>query len=491
MLPEAFRAMFDDRVRGDDRLPSAAYCVDVPSSKPPIFRRRTTTIIALIGIVLIIYGTLMPFQIDPQRTLTWKLEWYRPVPGDTVANFLMYIPIGIFLRLMVRRRGSCWLMECLSALSLAFGISYLTEVAQTILAARCASYTDTIVNMCGAFVGICFAPMLQRLLRNFHGWLYNNIRHRPFESAATVLMLCICIHALFPFDVHPTKNQVSSSIDIFYSMPVSLPWTSVNDVHAALSTQQLVDKTVAAGSYGLLALFLLLSAREAGRSSTTAAWYAFSRSALLVLVIEAIQLFTISHVTDPRDVLLGWLCCAMASGIGLRLAMYFPQIHNRPMLFIKWIVMISGILLIGWAGATVFFSNSRGVLHADTWLPMVSNFHHSWNSLLGHYVIAFFRYGIAAALLILWYRSKGRSFKASLIIIGTLTVAWLVTMIQVFYRQKTFDSAQLLLAVLAGWLLSRVDTAIFGKRQIPATTDAQLSQITISPMATDKLKINE
>ena len=68
MLGGFLRTLFDDSRRGDDRA-GEHMDLSLPSGKPPVLRRRTTNLIALLGIIAILYGTLMPFQIDHSKAL--------------------------------------------------------------------------------------------------------------------------------------------------------------------------------------------------------------------------------------------------------------------------------------------------------------------------------------------------------------------------------------------------------------------------------------
>jgi hypothetical protein len=98
------------------QLSSSDRADDVPlcaagETKPPILRRRTLRTLAVVALVLIVFGTLGPLGTGAQPWLTSVAHWQwspQPTPtdfNDAVTNFVVYMPVGIAFRLLVRRRG--------------------------------------------------------------------------------------------------------------------------------------------------------------------------------------------------------------------------------------------------------------------------------------------------------------------------------------------------------------------------------------------------
>jgi len=253
MLRDGLRALFDDRRRGDDRGVLTSDVAAARAGKPPVLRRWTIRLFAILGILAIVYGTLAPFQIAPGRTWSWNLRWHPLIPGDAAANVLVYVPIGVFLRLLLRRRGSWWFAECLGGLLLAAGLSYLTEACQTILAQRVPSWLDVYCNLAGAALGLAIAPIFQRVLRNHHAWLYAELRVRPFGAAASAAILLVAAAALLPFDLQPTPTHLAAGLDHIRHTPLSFPWTAADSPAIPLSPVQLFDKMAAAACVDLSA----------------------------------------------------------------------------------------------------------------------------------------------------------------------------------------------------------------------------------------------
>lgn len=485
MLLRTTRILLNDAGRGDDRrrpnVPDKHHHSAIPdngttegdtpgcgtgvspvflqcsaSSKPPVLQRRTLNILALLGVAVVLYGTLLPFHVDPHRELSWRLNWHRPSPGDTIANILLYVPIGVFLRLFFRRRGSSWPQETIPALATAAGLAYLTEVLQTVLPARVPSLTDSVCNTTGSMIGIQMAPLLQRMARNLHGWIHSQLHRQPFAAAAVVVTVGIWVYALAPFDFHPTIRHLSTAWQQWH--PAS--WTATG---LKSDARLLLHKSMDAGAYGLLAFLLLLARREQGAPTASAAWHAFTRSVAVVLAIELMQLFTVSHVAAPIDLALGWLACASAVLAGLMLLRIQPDLPHRPM----WV--FRGLLIAGTAALLALLANAWGPIQARpgfpgiAWLPMAGNFNRTWNGLLGEYTAASLQFALVAVLMVGWSRISRRPAWPPLVLMGPLTLALVRCMLDIYQARPT-DTAFIVLAVLVGLAAVRLDRAVFNTR---------------------------
>jgi len=472
------RAMFDDAGRGEDRAARASECAQGPeaghSGKPAVLRRRTITLAVILGLAAIFYGTIAPFEIDGGRSLDWRLAWHAPAAGDTVSNVLIYVPIGVFLRLLVRRRGSSWWSECAWTMSAAVGLSYLTEVVQTMVPARVATWTDVTCNSVGAALGMIWAPTFQRVLRNVHAYLHCKVRREPFAVAAAAALLCVCTYALAPPDFYPSPGHVERAVESLRAGPASWLWSPgpgtgglAGDPEpgagSGLTAVQTMDKLIGASAYGFLAFVLVLSAREAGKSPLGSGWYAFSRSAAVAVVIEAAQLFTISHVADVGDLVAAWICCQLGSGGGWLLVSCRASIHERPGAVLRGLVAAAALVLFAWSTGSVILEGSPWVPASISWIPLLNNFDRTWNGLLGEYMEGLLRYALVAGLVVVAFRSHGRRPRGWLVIGVTLASAVLAAAVAA-HRQQGLDTAQLALAVLAAAAAVRVDRAVFGTR---------------------------
>jgi hypothetical protein len=226
-----------------------------------------------------------------------------------------------------------------------------------------------------------------------------------------------------------------------------------------------MDKVVSAGAYGLLAFVLLLSAREAGRSTARSVWYALTRSVAMAAVVEAAQLFTLSHVADPRDLLSAWICCLVGCVAGWRIVRSAPDIHRHPLTLLRGLVAVVSGVVLAWAVGSVILAKAQGTGPA-TWWPAIGNFHRSWNSLLGDYTSGLLQYTLVAGLIVLWSRATRHRPSAAMVV----TVTWMIAVTSIVvgvFRGYSVDTAQLILGLIGGIVAVRFDRAIFGERHLP------------------------
>ncbi|HOA72885.1 MAG TPA: VanZ family protein [Phycisphaerae bacterium] len=454
---------FLPQVRFDDRSPESLR-VGL-AVKPPVLRRRTLVILAVLMVAGVIYGTLVPFQFKPSDTAGWRLTMWPLQPGNALANVLVYVPLGIFVRLVLRRRGSRWYFECAATTLVAFVISYGCELLQQFLPGRVPTLTDTLCNVFGAFVGALLAPLAQRRIRQFHAWLYQALQTTPFTAAAGFLGVAICIYALAPFDLRPTPGHVLAGLSRLHA---SLQAGSL--AAAGLSPPAVLNKWMAAGACGVLAFLLTMAARETGRSRPAAAWYALTRSWSLVAVLELVQLFTVSHVADGHDLLRGWACCSAGTLAAAALLWLRPLIYRDPAALVSPIVPIICPIVFLWLAVSAFRNVGGGHTSGLGWLPVMGNFSRSWDSVLGSYTSGFLNYALAVGVLVAWLRLRGHAPRLSHCIATGLLAALSLQAVTVVFFGAFPDTSHIALAVLAGGLVHRVDRAMFGFRVARVTT---------------------
>lgn len=479
MLWRSVQAGFDDSRRGDDRREArepgrntdpGAPIAAPPPRKPPIFTRRAVRIVMLLGVLAIVYGTLIPFSVDTGRPLNWTLGFDPPAPGDSTANVMIYIPIGLLLRLIARRRGTSAWREWLISLPLACGLSYLAELAQTVIPLRVATWSDVMCNSIGAAIGIAIAPGFQRFLRNWHGWVYTQLRERPMETAATAAMITICLHALTPLDVHPHIRHIQQRLESLWPLPDGLLWGVSTD--GGLPAPAVLDKIIAACSYGLLAVLAFLAAREANRTIGASLRIALLQSAALAFAVEMLQLFTISHALDLRDLLTAWFCCGLGVLGARALAHLRCDLHRRPRTVLKGLLAaVSLVLVVWWIGEARFQNNADATWGPASWLPGSPGFHRSWDGLLGTYLGSLFQYGLISGIMVLWVRSARRAPEPLLILAGMLSVC-LIKLGLALLQHRSLDTMQFALAMMGAVSALYFDHVVFRRKPddpLPAT----------------------
>jgi hypothetical protein len=151
-------------------------------TKPPVLGRRTLRVLCLVCLGAIVYGTLGP--VDASRgawiakpgSWNWMPAWRHSDVNDVATNFAVYVPAGIALRLLVRRRGRTSVADFALAMVLAVGLSYLTELLQQVMPARSSSLTDVLVDTLGACAGCLYAVRVQQAARHVHALMFAQAR---------------------------------------------------------------------------------------------------------------------------------------------------------------------------------------------------------------------------------------------------------------------------------------------------------------------------
>lgn len=462
MHPRMLQPVLNSAYRGDDRIASAG-------TKPAVMQRRTLYLALALCVSIIVYITLFPFKFVAGSSFG-HLQWSGPAGGDTMANILAYVPLGILLRLIFRRRGTWRVMQWILSLSFVAVLSYLGESVQNWLPARVPSWTDVICNLIGGAIGIALGPHLQNWLRNFHGWLYHLLRQRPFYSAAAVATLCVAVHALAPLDIHPTPGHILRSAAVLQQSVADFVQL---DFYVGLPVTQVINKFMAAACYALPAFLLVFAAGEAGRSGEAGCLYALKRIYTLIFIIEGMQFFTISKTADPVDVLLAFCCAGCGALCGWMLLYFRPDFLRQPAAVLRGLVVAVAFGLAFWAGAYLTFEQPHartGLLPA---LPITSDFARSWDGLLGKYVTLFLQFSLVAGLVCLWYRSIRRRPPAMVIMAVTFNVALIGGLVHAVLLGRIIDTANLILALLAGVTVIRLDRAVFDKRPADPAIETQ------------------
>lgn len=92
-------------------------------------------------------------------------DWMAPAPlQDIVINLLMYIPVGILLMVIARKRASLQ-GAIFRAILLGTGISVGVEFVQYFITDRVSSALDVALNFGGTSIGVLVAVVLEKLTR--------------------------------------------------------------------------------------------------------------------------------------------------------------------------------------------------------------------------------------------------------------------------------------------------------------------------------------
>lgn len=291
--------------------------------KPPVLSRATVRAVCGVCLFGIVYGTLGPLA-SGGRPWVAPVERWRWIPArhstdldDVLTNFLVYLPAGVALRLLVRRRGQRGKADLHVALVLSALLSYGTELVQQTMPARCASLTDVLVNSIGAGCGALVAVRVQWLARRTHAALFERLRDPQRRwgvvaragAAATVVLMTM------PWKLrHPTAE-----------------WGRV--------AVELADL----GRFGLFCLlgFAFVRVRRAcGETDRRAAVRAFVPVAALALLIEVVQSVLSGHVCSATHAAMAILGGAVGGAAATR------PLRGRTLA----VGVLAGALVYTWAG---------------------------------------------------------------------------------------------------------------------------------------------
>ncbi len=183
-------------------------------------------VMAGVWLVLVIYGTLVPFNFDLPESFggvagffSWVLatltspRWLESGANDISSlgtpnwvndialNGVLYGPLAGFLRLHFKQRGRSWWGQIGLTMLAVLGISWLLECTQSRMADRFAGINDICTNTAGGLVGALVAAKVCNAARITIFWMYcrvsyvlykakifyENQRRKPFFMFAAVL----------------------------------------------------------------------------------------------------------------------------------------------------------------------------------------------------------------------------------------------------------------------------------------------------------------
>lgn len=142
--------------------PDAAKIPPTAQSTLDISARSTLRWLFWITCILIVYGSLYPFDFSPPSRLGWQaffspLQIQRSRP-DIVSNIVLFIPLGLFAALGFGRQwGRVALFGILGAL---FAVAL--QLLQLYLPSRTAALTDAVWNFIGLSLGIAGASFAHK-----------------------------------------------------------------------------------------------------------------------------------------------------------------------------------------------------------------------------------------------------------------------------------------------------------------------------------------
>lgn len=204
-------------------------------------RKYWVEILALSCTLLILYGSLIPFDFS------WNAEQpeaptYFGVPlvgvnfPDVASNIAMYMPLGLLLSAFFVKRGLPVAAAILATLVLAGVMGYSVELTQKFIVSRIASAVDVLCNIIGAGVGVAVYAPKSALARRCVGALKDELTDSPSAVAPIAWGMGVTLMSLAPFDLTFDVSHFVRSCRMSYFMPFAKHAELVSKMAAAPSS---------------------------------------------------------------------------------------------------------------------------------------------------------------------------------------------------------------------------------------------------------------
>ncbi len=276
-------------------------------------RLRLVTILLILWVLFIIYGTTIPFdfQFDAATAAHGWAHAQLRVFGftgphhvsrtDLFSNVLLFCPLGFLVFLSARRRALVRLNSLLCALLCGFVLSLGVETLQLFSPLRTTSASDLFTNTMGAGLG-AVVGWIWDLLGRRHAlpWYEREAQRHPYRLLAMTAVVAWLLAGALPFnfslDVDDLKRAVKGARLVpFGSTFIGAPV----DAHPLAWLMDLAR-------FSLLGGFLAWAAEHEKYLKTAAVRVVLAVivSSLTALAVELGQLVVVSRGTDMTVVIL-------------------------------------------------------------------------------------------------------------------------------------------------------------------------------------------
>lgn len=465
-------------MRNDSDIPAVADRRDDPTPteqlppKPPVLRRSTIRWLSAACLAVIVYGTLGPLGLHGQPWLapadgwSWIPIWVQPDYNDVFTNFLVYVPVGIAFRLLVRRRGWAGPPDMVVGLVLSLGLSYGTEVAQQFMPARSSSLGDCLVNGVAALLGCILAPQVQTLLRRGHAAAF---RHRHLRSWTLLAWITAAVTGgLMVVPLYPA----APSWDLSLSAPLDIV-----DVRRF-------------GMFVVLGFCMTTAAVQRYGNRPVAVRAAMLPTFVLAIGFELLQMFIATHTCGLRDMFIA----ALGGTTGAAGATKFAQLgligeysrhraqkarrpnRERTRRILTYVALLCTVICVVAFGLARSFTADPVTLDSVVcWTPFRAHFMQPFHRVVTELVESLALYGFLTLLCLWAARGRGRVM-ALLLVLG---IVGCVESYRALSLRAAADVTPLLLAAVAWLITVRVWNALTPPR--PRASAARPEATPVSP----------
>lgn len=305
---------------------------------------------ALAYTTFVIYGSLVPLDY---RLIPWDeaIARFGAIPflklgigsrADWMANLLLFIPLT-FLWMGALAAGKSRLPGVLATLALipaAVALSFGIEFIQLFFPQRTVSQNDIMAEALGGVIGVL---VWWGTGRRFVDWLqswqhtHTHARAALAERLAWVYLAGVLVYNVLPLDL------TISLVEIFHKWQGGkvnlIPFGRLPDDAAYALYEIATDALI----WTPLALLWRLD-------GTRNAWRVWGMTLATAAVLEFIQLFVFSRVSDVTDLFTAAAGAALGSVIGGRLARHKAPSGQPP----SWAAWLPFVLAAGWVAALTF-----------------------------------------------------------------------------------------------------------------------------------------
>lgn len=436
---------------------------DPRGSKPHVLRRSTLRWLSIACLLLIAYGTLGPLGfrsgtwIEPTAAWSWLPASVACDRNDVFTNLLVYIPVGIAFRLLVRRRGRPGLFDLTLGLAFSVVLSYATEVLQQFMPARSSNLNDVYVNGAGALLGGLLAPWVQNQIRRVHGALVHTWHERSWSFLAWAWI------------------AITAGL-------MTVPWDLTSPVMEVMFWRKLDMADVKRfGAFVTLGFCITAALVQRSGQRRDVLREAFARVTLLAMVFELAQLPIASHNCGLLDIFIATIGGVAGCGgawmfvnLGLIRAAK-AKLDQEDEEFIERAVKLRRTLTTFALFATltcvvVFGLNQREAIGTDTtylgvqWAPFQAQFLQPFHKVVVRVAEALILYAFLATLCMALTSGRGRA--AALLLLVGLTCS--IEIFRMLVVGNYADVTPPLLAVTAWFMVTRMWRAIFPDLLAPA-----------------------
>jgi glycopeptide antibiotics resistance protein len=360
-----------------------------------------------LSILLILYGTLFPFQFDFLHN-SWQSFGLMPfwdiargrihsLP-DMMSNVLLTIPMGFFGFTWFGRNGKKQTIAKWFVLGIGLGL--LVELLQLSVPSRTADITDALNNGIGALLGALVARLYGRQILDF-------ISGSLTENKIVwywMLFVIIGVGMLLPLDLGLSVSGIKSSLKGL----LLDPWESGRAIQ---------DEWI------LMAEFAILGALAGSLRKTKLTLLTLA----LPFLLEPMQLLLESHAPSLRDIAFN----LTGAVLGLAAARLCPSVIKpwAGFMFMSMALIAQGLSPFRFGGFSKF-----------EWIPLIEYYNQTTGAALYDALMGLLSYGL---LVFLWPRKTT--------ILWAIALAGAIEAIQTIIPTRSAGTTDILIAAIGSW----------------------------------------